>query len=237
MTPGKRIREARKASGLSQEKLAELMGVSRQAVTKWEADKTSPTTDNLFRLADVLGTSVHALIGAEGQKEQPTAEQIYSLYKEDRAKAAAVRRARLICRMRAALAAAAGYAAIFIAGKLICCDTDGYSLLGWLASTGSRYYLFGWLLSSGMFWVSAGISVLAALLGKYRLSLVTLCAFVVGILLGEPLGILLGADAAYCSTHYGWAVWGGIFLASIPAGIVWEVFAKKAAKVRDANGK
>ncbi len=38
MTPlGGRIREARRNAGLSQEKLAEQIGVSRQAVTKWEA--------------------------------------------------------------------------------------------------------------------------------------------------------------------------------------------------------
>ena len=55
MTPlGGRIREARRNAGLSQEKLAEQIGVSRQAVTKWEAGQAAPSTENLLRLAEAL---------------------------------------------------------------------------------------------------------------------------------------------------------------------------------------
>ena len=41
-TLGRRIQEARKAAGLSQESLGERLGVSRQAVSKWEADAAVP---------------------------------------------------------------------------------------------------------------------------------------------------------------------------------------------------
>ena len=49
-TLGKKICRHRKAKGYSQEELAELVGVSRQAISKWEADMTRPSFDNLQAL-------------------------------------------------------------------------------------------------------------------------------------------------------------------------------------------
>ena len=51
MTLGNRIHALRTARNLSQEYLAEQMGVSRQAVYKWEKDLSRPDTDNLIRLS------------------------------------------------------------------------------------------------------------------------------------------------------------------------------------------
>ena len=45
MTLGQRIQELRKGLGLSQEELGEKMGVSRQAISKWEGDQTIPELD------------------------------------------------------------------------------------------------------------------------------------------------------------------------------------------------
>ncbi len=64
-TLGERIRAARQAAGLSQEKLAERLGLTRQAVTKWETGQSAPSTENLLRLAEVLGVPVTALLGEE----------------------------------------------------------------------------------------------------------------------------------------------------------------------------
>ena len=47
-TLGRRIQEARKAAGLSQESLGERLGVSRQAVSKWESDASVPDLENLI---------------------------------------------------------------------------------------------------------------------------------------------------------------------------------------------
>ena len=66
MSIGERITELRKARGISQVKLAELMEVSRQAVSKWETDQASPDTIRLIKLADVLDTEVEYL--ATGRK-------------------------------------------------------------------------------------------------------------------------------------------------------------------------
>ena len=61
MSIGVRITELRNEKDLSQGQLADLLGVSRQAVSKWENDKTSPDTLNLIKLADVLDTEIEYL--------------------------------------------------------------------------------------------------------------------------------------------------------------------------------
>lgn len=66
MSLGERITELRKENNLSQGQLAEAIGVSRQAVSKWENDLSSPDTLNLIRLSDVLNTEVEYL--ATGKK-------------------------------------------------------------------------------------------------------------------------------------------------------------------------
>lgn len=65
MTLGQNIQNARRAQGLSQEALAEKIGISRQALGKWEKDTALPGLDNLQALAAALGIGVDALLGAE----------------------------------------------------------------------------------------------------------------------------------------------------------------------------
>ena len=65
MTLGERIKQCRQDAAMSQEKLAELLGVSRQAVTKWESDQSAPSTENLFKLADLFHTTVDSLVHPE----------------------------------------------------------------------------------------------------------------------------------------------------------------------------
>jgi len=60
---GENIAKFRKAKGLSQEKVAEVLEVSRQAVTKWESNISRPSSDNLIRLAELLEVSVDVLLG------------------------------------------------------------------------------------------------------------------------------------------------------------------------------
>ena len=58
MTLGQNIQNARKAKGMSQETLAEKIGVSRQALGKWEKDTALPGLDNLQALAAELGVKL-----------------------------------------------------------------------------------------------------------------------------------------------------------------------------------
>lgn len=57
-----RLVELRKSRGYSQEELAAQLGVSRQAVSKWERAESSPDTDNLIALARLYGLSLDALL-------------------------------------------------------------------------------------------------------------------------------------------------------------------------------
>ena len=67
MTIGKRIALLRKEKGLTQEELATHMGVSPQAVSKWENDQTCPDISALPKLARLLGVTVDELL--EGKTE------------------------------------------------------------------------------------------------------------------------------------------------------------------------
>ena len=61
MTLGQRISEYRKKLGISQEELGARLGVSRQAVSKWETDIASPDMENLLALSREFGISVAEL--------------------------------------------------------------------------------------------------------------------------------------------------------------------------------
>lgn len=60
-----RLVALRKANGLSQEALAEKLGLSRQAISKWERAEASPDTDNLMALAQLYGITLDDLLSAE----------------------------------------------------------------------------------------------------------------------------------------------------------------------------
>lgn len=62
MTLGQRIQELRKEKGLSQEQLGELLGVSRQAVSRWEMDSAIPEVDKLISLSRVFGVDLNDLL-------------------------------------------------------------------------------------------------------------------------------------------------------------------------------
>lgn len=72
MSIGDRIIALRKEKTLSQGQLAEIVGVSRQAVSKWESGQNSPDTIKLIHLADILDTDVEYLAtGRKTPKEEP----------------------------------------------------------------------------------------------------------------------------------------------------------------------
>ena len=61
-----RLVQLRKNHNLSQEELAARIGVSRQAVSKWERAEASPDTDNLILLARLYGISLDELLTGSG---------------------------------------------------------------------------------------------------------------------------------------------------------------------------
>lgn len=74
MTLGQRISQHRKALGISQEELGGRLGVSRQAVSKWETDAAAPDMNNLIALAREFGVSVAELAETPDLTPPPAAE-------------------------------------------------------------------------------------------------------------------------------------------------------------------
>lgn len=62
MTIGQKIIQLRSSMGISQEKLAELLGVSRQSVSKWEMDHTIPQIDKILQIANIFSITCDELI-------------------------------------------------------------------------------------------------------------------------------------------------------------------------------
>ena len=65
MTLGEKIASARKEKGMTQEMLAEQLGVPRQAVARWETGLSVPDAGMLVRIAGALDTTVNDLLGEE----------------------------------------------------------------------------------------------------------------------------------------------------------------------------
>ena len=70
MNTADRIQSLRKAKGISQEELADIIGVSRQAVSKWESEQSTPDVEKIILLSDYFGTTTDYLLrGIEPVKE------------------------------------------------------------------------------------------------------------------------------------------------------------------------
>ncbi|MDE6108341.1 MAG: helix-turn-helix domain-containing protein [Oscillospiraceae bacterium] len=218
MTLAERIQEQRKRCRMSQEKLAELMGVSRQAVTKWESGQSAPNTENLFRLAEIFGVTVDFMLDADSNRGSSPAEQVYYLYKLEEEKKAVQRLAQRKQTLKRALLLAVGWFLIFVAGAFSG-DwlSNEYSLLGIVFQS----YPFGWLVQNNLFWLSAALCLLPVLWGRWKFCTVGTGGFALALLLGTLLGEN-PAGAAYGHGHYGWFIWGSVFLFSLAMGLVLE---------------
>ena len=78
-----RLMQYRKKAGLSQEELADKLGVSRQAVSKWECAESSPDTDNLIALSKIYGVSLDELINNEPQDKKEEKKEGFNFSAKD----------------------------------------------------------------------------------------------------------------------------------------------------------
>lgn len=72
MTFSEKLKSIRKKAGMSQEKLAEKIGVSRQAITKWETDAGIPDIDNMMALSSLFNISLDELLSNEKTERKQT---------------------------------------------------------------------------------------------------------------------------------------------------------------------
>ena len=85
MSIGSKLAQARRAANLTQEQLAERLGVTRQAVSRWESDAAYPETDKIVRMARLLNVSCDYLLRddvAAGNTEAPPPEPVTRLLRQ-----------------------------------------------------------------------------------------------------------------------------------------------------------
>ena len=70
---GDKLKEIRKNEGLSQEQLAERIGVSRQAITKWETGRGLPDVENMVILAEIFKMTLDELVLQEKKLQEKKA--------------------------------------------------------------------------------------------------------------------------------------------------------------------
>ena len=74
----KKVKEIRKEKGLSQKKLSDKLGVSRNIVTSWETEVCMPEVENLVAIADLAEISLDELVGRVNQpKKECLSEETY----------------------------------------------------------------------------------------------------------------------------------------------------------------
>lgn len=87
MNFSEKLKEIRKKEGISQEQLAEKIGVSRQAITKWETGKGLPDVENMVIIAEIFKTTIDELLmdsvaKAASETSVYTSETIYDIDRE-----------------------------------------------------------------------------------------------------------------------------------------------------------
>lgn len=84
---GEYLRKLRIERELSQEQLAEAMGISRQAISKWEQGVSTPDIDNFMKLAEFYSVPIESLIKAgEFVQKAELAEEVFSEEKPEKKK-------------------------------------------------------------------------------------------------------------------------------------------------------
>ncbi len=87
MSLGNKLAKARKKQNLTQEQLAERLGVTRQAVSRWESDAAYPETDKIVRMAQILEVSCDYLLqDGVDEKGRPAASPVTRLLKQAQGK-------------------------------------------------------------------------------------------------------------------------------------------------------
>ncbi len=79
MSMGSKLAQARRKNNLTQEQLAERLGVTRQAVSRWESDTAYPETDKIVRMSQLLGVSCDWLLRDGEEASDPSGREAPAL--------------------------------------------------------------------------------------------------------------------------------------------------------------
>ena len=84
---GEFLKELRVNNNYSQEKLGELLGLSRQSISKWEQGYASPDTENLLKLSELYGVSVDTILKCGEEETERKSENVAESVTKDNAEA------------------------------------------------------------------------------------------------------------------------------------------------------
>lgn len=231
MALSENIRQKRKASGLSQEQLAEQMGVSRQAVTKWESGQSAPSTENLIRLSKLLNTTVEQLTDVQPKPQESAspiqsddiAAQMLDLMEKHLLRKKALKLDLLfsvwICLL---------FILIYIIDRCIHIDLSQTTVIGFLFddSPGNNCYLIGWLHHNRLYWICPAVSVIFLLFDRRYFALTSSAGFLIGLFCGIAFGYY-PADVPYGQSRLDWAICGCIYIAFLLIGIILQTLVSK----------
>ena len=193
---GRKIKELRTTNSLIQEELSCKLGISRQALQKWESGRSCPSGDNLIRICKLFNISLDEFLGSRNNF-------------------------RLRLNIKSALHILLIYAGIYILLRLLFSNFKETSLTGILFTEHLNSYLPDWILSSGVFYIFVLISALLALLGDTKASLFTIA----GIIMGLTAGMIFGPnpEGAYSgNSHYGWLIFTVCYFISVLTGLLFS---------------
>ncbi len=199
------IRYHRNRLNLSQEYVADQLGISRQAVSKWETGQSQPTAQNLADLAMLFDISISELV-EPGRNKEEVSKAIKTKEKVG---------------YKTALIILGVFLAYYLIWLVIGNKDMNSTMLEILRMRNSRFYLFPWLVRNNLYWIALLISVIGALLSKKLFAYSTCIGATAGILFGEIFGPNPGDPTGH--THYGWWMWILIFLLSVIIGIIIEI--------------
>ncbi|WP_019892596.1 helix-turn-helix domain-containing protein [Allobaculum stercoricanis] len=80
MDISERIHHLRKSKGISQEELADQVGVSRQAVSKWESGQSTPDIEKIMMMSDLFAVTTDYILKGKEPIHTSNQKTIYSLY-------------------------------------------------------------------------------------------------------------------------------------------------------------
>lgn len=212
MNISENIKYHRNRLHLSQEYVADQLGISRQAVSKWETGQSRPTAQNLADLAMLFDISISELVEPEKNKEELS-------------KAIKVKEK---VRFKSALIILGVFLVYYLIWLIIGNKDRNSTMPEIVRMRNSRFYLFPWLVRNNLYWIAMLISIIGALLSKNLFSCSTCIGATIGILFGEVFGPNPGDPTGH--THYGWWMWIIIFLLSIVIGIILEFRKRHSAE-------
>lgn len=217
MTIGTRISKLRKSKGFTQEFLAEQLGVSRQAVSKWESGQSQPSTENLLRLSAVLNVTLSDIVAIQDNDMTSMEQYAYRRLQQDQ---------KIEEFSKQALKIATQVGLIILYYGLMYGSCYFFDCV-----FGQRIYVFAWMDMNHSIQITCVIAAVLALL-KLPSACIGLCSGTkIGITLGQIVGLYndmtsnvgLSNDwIAYLGAVLAFGFIGLLFDQSLAAGFRWN---------------